>query len=95
VLFPWGCTAYSGHPLSKLNAIGLFTRKWTKLLMIILHGLVEGLCDPHCMTICLRVCSSAWLQGQLREEFGEKHCQYSPIGVEFQSQGYKQMMSTK
>jgi len=27
------------YPLSKLNASGLSARKWTKLLMMMLHGL--------------------------------------------------------
>jgi len=30
------------YPLSKLNASGLSARKWMKLLMMMLHGHVEG-----------------------------------------------------
>ena len=30
------------YPLSKLKAPGLSMRKWTKLLMMMLHGRVEG-----------------------------------------------------
>jgi len=33
--------------LSKLNASGLSVRKWTKLLMMVLHGRVEGSCLSH------------------------------------------------
>jgi len=32
------------YPLSKLNASGLSARKWMKLLMMMLHGCIEGLC---------------------------------------------------
>ena len=58
------------YPLSKLNASGLSARKWTKLLMIMLHGRVEGSCLSHSIMMCSRVCTSALPQagGELGEE---------------------------
>jgi len=47
------CVSRGGQPLSKLKADGLSARKWTKLLMTMLHGLVDCLCRSHCMTMCL------------------------------------------
>ena len=41
--------------LSKLNASGLSARKWTKLLMMMLQGHVEGSCLSHSITICSQV----------------------------------------
>ena len=52
---PRSHTAIGSYLLSKLNASGLFTRKWIKLLMIILHGHVEGSCLLHSMTMCSQV----------------------------------------
>ena len=49
---PRSCAAIGPYLLSKLNASGLSTRKWMKLLMIMLHGHVEGLCLSHSMTMC-------------------------------------------
>ena len=39
------------YPLLKLNASGLSARKWTKLLMMMLHSHVEGSCLLHSMTM--------------------------------------------
>jgi len=52
---PRSHTAMGPYPLSKLNASGLSTRKWTKLLMMMLHGCMEGSCLSHSMTMCSRV----------------------------------------
>ena len=41
--------------LSKLNALGLSARKWTKLLMMIFQGCVEGSYRLHSITMCSRV----------------------------------------
>jgi len=49
------CATMGPYPLSKLNALGLSARKWTKLLMMMLHGHMEGLCLSHFMTMCSRV----------------------------------------
>jgi len=38
----WSHTAMGPYPLSKLKAPGLSVRKWMKLLMMMLHGHVEG-----------------------------------------------------
>ena len=43
------------YSLSKLNASGLSAKKWTKLLMMILHGHMEGLCLLYSMTMYSRV----------------------------------------
>ena len=69
------------HLLSKLNAFGLSTRKWTKLLMTILHGRVEGSYRLHSMTMCSRVWISALLHMQLIGRWGKNLCLYSPIGA--------------
>ena len=54
--FTWGSHAVMiSQLLSKLNALGLSTRKWTKLFMMILHGCVDGLCVSHSITICSHV----------------------------------------
>jgi len=39
------------YPLSKLNALGLSARKWTKLLMMMLHSCIEGLCLLYSITM--------------------------------------------
>jgi len=41
---PRSHTMMGSYPLSKLNASGLSARKWMKLLMMMLHGHVKGLC---------------------------------------------------
>ena len=43
------------YPLSKLNALGLSARKWTKLLMMIFRGYVKGSYRLHSITMCSRV----------------------------------------
>ena len=40
------------YPLSKLNAPGLSARKWTKLLMMMLHSCMEESCMSHSMMMC-------------------------------------------
>ena len=74
-------TTMGPYPLSKLNALGLSARKWTKLLMMMLHGHVEGLCLSHSLTMCSRVWTSALLQGQLVGRWGKNLCLYSPMGA--------------
>ena len=69
------------YPLSKLNASGLSARKWTKLLMMMLQGRVEGSCLSHSMTMCSWVWTSALPQGQLVGRYGKNLCLYSPMGV--------------
>ena len=69
------------YPLSKLNALGLSARKWTKLLMMMLHGRVEGSCLSHSMMMCSQVCTSALPQGQLVGSWGKNLCLYSPMGA--------------
>ena len=69
------------QPLSKLNVLGLSTRKWTKLFMIMLHGCVEGSCISYSMTICSRVWISASPHGQLIGRWGKNLCRYSPMGA--------------
>ena len=69
------------QPLSKLNMLGLSTRKWTKLFMMMLYGHVEGSCISHSMTMCSRVWISASLHRQLVERWGKNLCQYSPMGA--------------
>jgi len=51
----WSHTAMGPYPLSKLKAPGLSARKWMKLLMMMLHGLVEGSYKSHPMTMCSQV----------------------------------------
>ena len=58
-------TAMGPYLLSKLNASGLSARKWTKLLMMMLQGRVEGSCLSHSMTMCSQIWTSALPQGQL------------------------------
>ena len=53
------------YPLSKLNALGLSARKWTKLLIMMLHGHVEGSYLLHSIIMCSRVWTSASPQEQL------------------------------
>jgi len=72
--------AMRSHPLSKLNVPGLSMRKWTKLLMMMLHGRVEEY-RLHSMTMCLRVWISALLHKQLVGRWGKNLCLYSPIGA--------------
>ena len=59
------------HPLLKQNAVGLSLRKWTKLLMTMLHGL-EALCKGALhddVFTCLKVGLTAWTtRGGIREE---------------------------
>ena len=69
------------QPLSKLNALGLSARKWTKLFMMILHGRVDGSYVSHSMTMCSRVWTSASPHGQLMGRWGRNLCLYSPMGV--------------
>jgi len=69
------------YPLSKLNAVGLSCRKWTKLFRHPLIGRVVGSCRLQCRTICSRVCTSAWPHGQLLNKLGKNRCLYSPIGA--------------
>ena len=45
-------TVMGPYLLSKLNALGLSARKWTKLLMMMLHGHLEGLCLSHSLMMC-------------------------------------------
>ena len=52
---PRSHTAIGPYLLSKLNASGLFTRKWIKLLMIMLHGHMEGSYLSYSMTMCSQV----------------------------------------
>ena len=69
------------HPLSKLNAPGLSVRKCMKLLMMMLHGRVEGSCKSHSMTMCSQVWTSALPHRQLVGRWGKNLCLYSPIGA--------------
>jgi len=79
--FTWKSrAAIRSHPLSKLNAPGLFTRKWTKLLMMMLYGCVEGY-RLHSMTMCSWVWISALPHKQLVGRWGKNLCLYSLIGA--------------
>ena len=49
---PRSHTVIEPYPLSKLNTSGLSARKWMKLLMMMLHGRMEGSCLSHSMTMC-------------------------------------------
>jgi len=40
------------YPLLKLKTPRLSMRKWTKLLMMVLHGLVEGSYKLHSIMMC-------------------------------------------
>ena len=68
------------QPLLKQKAKGLLLKKWTKLLMTMLHGLVE-LYRGQCITMCSCIYSSAWPQGQLRGELGKNCCWYLSMGA--------------
>jgi len=54
---------------------------------MILNSLVKGLWRLYYIIIYSYVCTSAWPQGQLREELGKKHYWYSPIGRIMSSEG--------
>ena len=69
------------YPLSKLNMPGLSARKCMKLLMMMLHGLVEGSCKLHSMTMCSWVWTLASPHGQLVGRWGKNLCLYSPMGA--------------
>ena len=68
----WSYTIWDGHLLSKLKAVGLSVRKWTKLLMIILHGLINKLYRSQYIMICLLATDSETLsQGLTQGSFLE------------------------
>jgi len=73
--------AMGPYPLSKLNALGLSARKWTKLLMMIFQGRVKGSYRLHSITMCLRVWMSASPHEYSVESWEKNLCLYSPIGV--------------
>ena len=78
---PGSCTAMGLHPLSKLNAPGLSARKCMKLLMMMLHSRVEGLCKSHSITMCSQVWTSALPHRQLVGRWEKNLCLYSPMGA--------------
>jgi len=75
------CIAMGPYSLSKLNALGLSARKWTKLLMMIFRGRVEGSYRLHSITMCSRVWMSASPHEHSVESWGKNLCLYSPIGA--------------
>ena len=56
---------------------GLSARKWIKLLIMILHGCIKGLCKSHSMTMYLYVWISALLHRQLVGRWGRNLYLYS------------------
>ena len=85
----WGSKCYAFTPgshttmglylLSKLNAPRLSTRKYMKLLMMILHSWVEGSYKSHSITMCSWVWTLALPHGQLVGRWEKNLCLYSPI----------------
>ena len=78
---PGSCTMTGLYPLSKLNAPGLSARKWTKPMMMMMHGRVDGSCKSHSMTMCSQVWTSASPHRQLVGRWGKNLCLYSPMGA--------------
>ena len=78
---PRSCATMGPYSLSKLNISGLSARKWTKLLMMMLHGRMEGSCLLHSMTMYSQVWTLALPQGQLVQRWGKNLCLYSPVGT--------------
>ena len=48
----WSCAVMDSYPLPKLKAPGLSARKWMKLLMMVLHSLVERSYKLHSIMMC-------------------------------------------
>jgi len=74
-------TTMRSYLLSKLNMPRLSMRKWTKLLMMMLHRCVEGLYRSYSLMMYSWVWISVLPHEQLVERWGKNLCLYSLIGV--------------